>query len=926
MAHTFIFRPFLLPLLLPHLVYSGPLIGDACALPHEAWAFPPSGLLLSTQASLCAQLDVWPPLTTAGTPVHLAPCNASNPAQLFTHLPSNATIVLTALPSHCLNLEAYGTSPGTPAWVTGCDSAACKGNCAWDSTPGGALSNSGLCLQDGTPAPPLPHTCAPGSPSQGLPFCNPVLPVESRVDDLLSRFSAADKVGLWNMGLGGVVFNASMNLKAVHWDFTCIHGINYPSGMTGVPPLFVSVFPHAIAQAATFDTPLVTALSAATAYEARAVNQVVYRETGGRLWAGTNCDGGPLANTAHDPRWGRISECYGEDPKLAATIGVAAMLALQNRSADNRWLGTSQVTRHWLGYHFANDLPRGGEETISPHAFADQQSPVYRALQMEGGAEGLMCAYASFSVNGGEMTPSCVHPWLWEKLREEWGWDGFVQTDCCDSITSMVEQHQYYPNLATAALNAIEMGVSLFFGFNGAVVDAVSGLLASGQLDAGLFDDRLRRTLLTRFRMGEFDAGGGNRDYPYSAAYDESQLDGPAHRALSRAAAAASVVLLENDAGVLPLALAPGSTLAIIGPFADCTATMQNDADSPLLCSYEHTYAGTGGPVSTPLSAAREEGAARGWAVRYAQGSNIVSAFGSDGLAAATALAATANATLLVLGLGTLLEVECTDRTTLRLPAAQEALLAAVLGSAHGPVILAIVSAGMVDADFAAAAAALQLFYPGGETGHGLFDVLVGRVAPSGRLPLTAYKEEYLGALHDSIADFNMVSSTGVGRTHRYLTNATLVNYWFGYGLSYAPFVYSNLNVSLLSRPGPGAPPNTPFARITAAVANGGGAAAAEIAQCYVAVPSDSAAAAAVGGAPIPRHGLGGFFKTAVLHTGAGAVDLEWVLPLEAFLTTTAGGERVFTGGNYTITVAGHAPGDVKGRKGSNELQQVVVL
>ena len=85
------------------------------------------------------------------------------------------------------------------------------------------------------------------------------------------------------------------------------------------------------------------------------------------------------------------------------------------------------MTRHWLGYHFANDMPNGGEETISPHAFADQQAPVYRGLQMEGDAEGLMCAYASFSVNGGPMTPSCVHPWLWEKLREEWGWTGFVQ-------------------------------------------------------------------------------------------------------------------------------------------------------------------------------------------------------------------------------------------------------------------------------------------------------------------------------------------------------------------------------------------------------------------------------------------------------------------------------------------------------------------
>ena len=486
----------------------------------------------------------------------------------------------------------------------------------------------------------------------------------------------------------------------------------------------------------------------------------------------------------------------------------------------------------------------------------------------------------------------------------------------------MVKDHHAYATIEDAALASIEAGVALYFGSNSAVVEAVAQLLANGTLDAALFDDRLRRTLLSRFLAGEFDAGAGNVAYPYDGTFDESQLDGPAHRALSRAAVAASIVLLENSGRVLPLSLAAGSHLAVIGPFADCEATMQSDVDAPLVCSYEHTYAGTGGPVSTPLSAAREEASARGWAVSYAQGSNIVSAYGvgGAGLAAASALAGSSDATLLVLGLGTLLEVECTDRTTLRLPAAQEALLAAVVAAARGPVVLAIVSAGLVDTNYSAPSAALQLFYPGGETGHGLWDILTGRVAPSGRLPLTAYTEAYLAALRDPINNFDLISSTGVGRTHRYLNDSSLVSYWFGYGLSTTTFIYSNLTADIVAQPGAGAPVSTPLVRVTAFVANGGATSAQEVSQCYVSVPRDASAAAIVGSAPIPRHSLVAFVKTPLLAPGAPPTALEWVLPLDAFLTTTAGGERVLTGGVYAIVVSGHAPGDVKGGRGSNEV------
>ena len=476
-------------------------------------------------------------------------------------------------------------------------------------------------------------------------------------------------------------------------------------------------------------------------------------------------------------------------------------------------------------------------------------------------------------------------------------------------------------------LNAIELGVSTYFGFNNALLGAVGDLLASNVLDAALFDERLRPPLLMRFRTGEFDVGA-NPAYPYAAPLDAGALDGAEHRALARAAVAASVVVLENRGGALPLALPAGATLAVVGPFADCQSRGVNDrdVDSPLECTYEHSYGGMSGAVSTILGAAREEGASKGWNVLHAQGSNMHTAL-ANGTAAAAAAAAAADATVLVLGLGMLFEVESVDRSTLRLPAVQEALLAAVAAATKGPLILCVVSAGMVDTNFSAAAAVAQVFYPGAETGHGVWDVLVGRVSPSARLPVTAYKEEYLAALHDSIANFSLVSSTGVGKTYRYADDGSaFVNYWFGYGLSYGAFTYSGLEVDLLPPPGPGAPPGAPFARVRASVANTGRAAGAEVAQVYVRVPRDANASAAVGGAPIPQRALAAFSKTAPLPPGGGAVALEWELPLSAFETATASGARVVTGGQYTIVVSGHAPGDPRGAAAANELTQVVAV
>lgn len=765
------------------------------------------------------------------------------------------------------------------------------------------------------------------------------------------------------------------------------------------PILNVTVFPHAIGLAATWDTDLYHRVAAATAMEGRIVNLINYNNSGGTSWQGVQCDGGPLANTQHDPRWGRVSETYGEDPYLSAVLGVAATLSLQNRSADGRWMQTSQVTRHYLGYHVASDLPNGGEEYIDLFSFTDQQELPYRSFQVEGGAEGIMCAMSAFAIGDrsdwrtpqAPMIPSCVHPFLWSKLRDQWGSECFVQTDCCDSINEMVNSHHYFPDIASAALGAIEMGLQASYGPNENIDDAIADMINNGTLDEGLLDTRIARTLLTRFRLGEFDIGN-NPDFPFPAdAYTASDLDGPANRALAREAAAASVVLLKNDNSLLPLnssTLGPGKRLAVIGPFANCSCTEggygNHDQDDPFQCSYIHSYGGYTSAVSTIIDAMVEDGNATGFDTAYVQGSNMLTSIpdsAGNGVAAAVSAAEYADVTLLVVGLGALVEHEGQDRVNLTLPAAQQALVDAVSAAVPASkLVLVIVSAGGVDTTYVNAGAAIQYFYPGEEGGHGLADVLFGRVSPAGRLPITIYKQEYLQYI-DPVAYFTMITSQGTGRTYRYFTdNVTapsekaaepspsekaaelgdafdgasqlgapatvlplpqarisssngLVHYWFGYGLSYSSFLYSDLTAAVVSPlPGPGALDNTTLVNINVDVAIAtssfcaASGTAAEVAQVYVIPPSDAAAQNATHGAPIPKYNLVGFQKvrldcsasgtpatasTSSAPSAAAPLTLQFALPIRAFQLTTLSGERVLMhGGSYTIAVSGHLPDD----------------
>jgi len=142
------------------------------------------------------------------------------------------------------------------------------------------------------------------------------------------------------------------------------------------------------------------------------------------------------------------------------------------------------------------------------------------------------------------MIPSCVHPFLWQKLRQKWNSDAFVQTDCCSSITEAVNAHHYYSNISDAVVGFLRAGVQASYGPDDAIDEALLALAQQDETIAAELKSAIRRTFLTRFRLGEFDTHSSAN--PYRGPWDASALDGPAHRRLARLAAAQSNILLRN--------------------------------------------------------------------------------------------------------------------------------------------------------------------------------------------------------------------------------------------------------------------------------------------------------------------------------------------------------------------------------------------
>lgn len=583
---------------------------------------------------------------------------------------------------------------------------------------------------------------------------------QERVKDLLEQMTLEEKVSQLSYQAKEIRW---LGIPAYNWWNEALHGV----ARAGV----ATVFPQAIGMAASFDRKLLREAGEIVATEGRAKYNMQSEQGDRDLYKGLTF-WSPNVNIFRDPRWGRGQETYGEDPYLTGELAVSYIRGIQG---DGRRLKAAACAKHFAVHSGPETGRHSFNAVVSKKDLAETYLPAFRACVEKGKVEGVMGAYNR--ING---APACGNPhMIREILRGEWKFDGYFVSDC-GAIADFHTGHKVTANEEESAALALKSGCDLNCGemYQFLLSACRKGLVSEEDIDQAVF-----HVMMTRMRLGMFDQ---STEYD---SIDYSENDTDAHHETARKAAEESIVLLKNN-GLLPLKKERIRSVAVIGPNADSREILKGN------------YNGTASVSCTILEGIQKElaGCAR---VYYSEGCDLVRdqveplAAPDDRICEAVAAARRSDVVILCLGLNATLEGEegdaansyaGADRRDLGLPDPQYRLLKAVCETGT-PVVLLVAAGGAVSLPYAQehCAAVLHVWYPGQMGGFAVADILLGNKVPSGKLPVTFYRDI---ADLPPFEDYNMK-----GRTYRYLTAEPL--YPFGYGLSYATFVYSGAEVSV---------------------------------------------------------------------------------------------------------------------------------
>lgn len=402
--------------------------------------------------------------------------------------------------------------------------------------------------------------------------------IDARIDALINKMTVAERIAQLGDEAPAV---PRAGLPGYNWWNEGLHGLARDG--------YATVFPQAIALAATWDKPLLHSVGKAVSEEAR---QHFARNTPGSSarYAGLTI-WSPNINLFRDPRWGRGQETYGEDPVLTGSLAVQFVRGVQGD--DPFYLRADATPKHFA----VHSGPESGRDSfnavVSRHDLNDSYFRAFRQVVTESQPAALMCSYNE--ING---TPSCASKAnLQDMIRKQWGFQGYIVSDC-DAVGNIHAYHHYAPDAAHGAALALNAGVDLDCGSS---YRALSKSLEQGLVSEQNIHDALHRLLLARLRLGILDP---QQCSPYSKPSSPAELDDPAHAALALKAAEKSAVLLKND-GLLPIRSA--TSIAVIGPTADMVRVL------------EANYHGTARNPVTLLQGLQS--AFRG--VQYAQGSTL---------------------------------------------------------------------------------------------------------------------------------------------------------------------------------------------------------------------------------------------------------------------------------------------------------------
>jgi beta-glucosidase len=365
---------------------------------------------------------------------------------------------------------------------------------------------------------------------------------EARAADLVSRMTLEEKVAQLQNDAPAI---PRLGVPAYEWWNEALHGVARAGAAT--------VFPQAIGLAATFDVPLMTQVATAISDEGRAKHHEFASRDQRKRYQGLTF-WSPNINIFRDPRWGRGQETYGEDPHLTARMGVAFVKAMQGD--DPKYRKVDATAKHYV----VHSGPEADRHVFDVHPsdrdLWETYMPAFQALVQEGKVASVMGAYNR--VNG--QSASASHWLLTDILRRQWGFNGYVVSDC-DSVEDVWKFHKIVATPEEAAALAVKSGDEVNCGRTyAALTSAVKkGLITEAEIDVAA-----RRAFLTRFQLGMFDPPERVKwaRIPYSV------NQSPAHDALALRAAHESIVLLKND-GALPLERSKLKSIAVIGPTAD---------------------------------------------------------------------------------------------------------------------------------------------------------------------------------------------------------------------------------------------------------------------------------------------------------------------------------------------------------------------
>jgi beta-glucosidase len=693
-------------------------------------------------------------------------------------------------------------------------------------------------------------------------------PLQVRANDLIRRMSLSEKVAQLQNGAPGI---PRIGLPAYNYWNEALHGVANDG--------LATVFPEPVGMASTWNPELVRQEGSVVGIEGRAkFNDYVSLHNGDSKWWTGLTFWTPNINIFRDPRWGRGQETYGEDPYLTGAIGVEFVKGVQGD--DPNYMLAMACAKHYAVHSGPEADRHRFDARPSERDLHETYLPQFEQVVREGRVGGVMGAYNA--LNG---VPDCANYFLLtDLLRKQWGFDGYVVSDC-DAIHDIWgrNQHHYVNTPEEAAAAAVKAGCNLCCGgdYNALVRAVQKGLITEKEIDQALY-----YTLWIRFRLGLFDPA---EKVPYSKITLKDN-DTPEHRRLALQIARQSLVLLRND-GILPLNRANIKRIAVIGPNGNSTSMLHGNyhgsASHPIsILNGIKELAGTNIEVTfaqgCPITTQTDRGIAP-WSRQDNETTRPLPELSAEALSHAT------NADLIIYvgGITPAQEGEMFDRDSIELPEVQEKLVQS-LHATGKPLIMINCSGSAIAMPWEAEhlPAILQAWYPGEEGGRAVGEVLFGDVNPSGHLPLTFYRAT---ADLPGFTDYSMSN-----RTYRYYSGTPL--YAFGHGLSYTRFDFKSAKLQSKKIPAGGT------AKVTFTVKNAGKRDGDEVAQVYFRHVNSTV--------PQPKLALCGFTRVQLKHGESSRVTVQ--VPTQRLrYWDTRKNQYVVEPGDYEILI-GAASDDIR--------------